>query len=141
MDQHSWPPHDPATAAKEHDFTLPASPWTYQNGNVNPNLQPSNLCMRTSNGRHVSVEAYASALPPYHPDYEMECGSQPRQSYPLDSDSDPEDRRGIRIRRGSEGYEVRPVNREEMLRVHVENRVSREGRYQVYDHEPEYRSE
>jgi hypothetical protein len=47
----------------------------------------------------------------------------------------------VRIRRGSEGYEVRPADREEMLRRYLQERVSESGRYQRYVPEPESGSE
>jgi palmitoyltransferase len=50
------------------------------------------------------------------------------------------------MRRGSEGYEVGPINREEILMEYIQDEVGRVGRYQVYepdtvsdheaDHEP-----
>ena len=42
---------------------------------------------------------------------------------------------GVRVRRGSEGYEVKPVNREEMLRRFIDERTSEPGRYNVYEPE------
>ena len=41
------------------------------------------------------------------------------------------------VRRGSEGYEVRPVNREEILRRYIEDQGQEMGRYQTYVPEPE----
>ncbi|KAI6047901.1 DHHC palmitoyltransferase-domain-containing protein [Pisolithus marmoratus] len=125
--QHSWPPRDPAI----EPFKLPDSPWTYGNGSVNPSLRPSSSNIREPYGRH----AYTSALPPYHPDYEESCSSRPLQHSSPDSDPDLEGY-GVRLRRGSEGYEVRPLDREEMLRRYIETQVSEEGRYQVYEPDP-----
>ena len=39
---------------------------------------------------------------------------------------------GPRIRRGSEGYEVRPIDREQLLRESIEHHVAGLGRYNVY---------
>lgn len=41
----------------------------------------------------------------------------------------------MKVRRGSEGYEVRPVNREEMLREYIQSEIQRTGRYEVYQPE------
>lgn len=41
----------------------------------------------------------------------------------------------MKVRRGSEGYEVRTINREEMLREYIHSQVERTGRYQVYQPE------
>lgn len=47
----------------------------------------------------------------------------------------------VRVRRGSEGYEVKSVDREEMLRRFVEGRTHEPGRYQRYVPEPSSESE
>jgi len=41
-----------------------------------------------------------------------------------------------RVRRGSEGYELPPINREAMLRHYIEGQVGEVGRYNVYVPEP-----
>jgi len=41
------------------------------------------------------------------------------------------------MRRGSEGYELPPIDREAMLRRYIEEQVGEEGRYNVYVPEPE----
>ncbi len=46
----------------------------------------------------------------------------------------PEEGRRL-VRRGSEGYEVRSIDREEMLRRFIEGRVHEPGRYSVYEPE------
>jgi len=127
--QYSWPPCDPASTGKQ--FKLPKSPWTYDNEGVNPNLRPSNSST-LAHGHQV----YTSALPPYHPDFDGDCSPRARQSYSPDSSDIDDDYQGIKVRRGSEGYEVHPLNREEMLRKYLEAEVSREGRYQVYGPDP-----
>lgn len=70
----------------------------------------------------------ASALPPYHPDYE------PGDAQETSSD---EEINQPRIRRGSEGYEVRPVDRDEMLRRYLEEIGEVPGRYHRYIPQPE----
>ena len=124
----TWPPKDPnayPSSDPNHVFTLPESPWTYENGSYNPSLEPSNAARRRR--RHANV-------PPYHPDYEEQAG--------VDSASEPEDaldrwaERQPRVRRGSEGYEVRAIDREEVLRKYIESRGEDVGRYKRYVPEP-----
>jgi len=70
----------------------------------------------------------ASALPPYHPDYE-----------PPDDDDDDDGERYAeyeRVRRGSEGYEVRTIDREGLLAEFIASRSQEEGRYRRYVPEP-----
>ena len=46
-----WPPDDPTRPyfeEAEGEFKLPDSPWTFENGGVNPDLQPSNTQLRQS---------------------------------------------------------------------------------------------
>lgn len=141
-----WPPEDPATRMDEtHVFTLPKDPWTYGNGSLNPDLYPgaSNHGLRerrrspASRQRHTNPhpgeggeadEIYA--VPPYHPDYDESQPSYGHLSQPpyADEDEDEEGRycedrpqRRQLIRRGSEGYEVRTIDREEMMRQYVES--------------------
>lgn len=45
------------------------------------------------------------------------------------------------VRRGSEGYEVLPVDREEILRRYIESRGEEDGRYRRYVPEPPSESE
>lgn len=40
------------------------------------------------------------------------------------------------MRRGSEGYEARPIDREVMLRQHVEHQIHEPGRYNFYVPDP-----
>ncbi|KAG2117985.1 DHHC palmitoyltransferase-domain-containing protein [Suillus discolor] len=139
-EHHNWPPRDPALA-NQPPFKLPDSPWTYENGDVNPNLRPSNSQLRGVNGnRHKSTQDPVSVLPPYHLDYEVpEVDTHSGRPYSPGNDSDYSEEGysgAIRVRRGSEGYEVRPVNREQMLQEYVQDRINEAGRYQVY--EPEH---
>ncbi|KAI6135556.1 DHHC palmitoyltransferase-domain-containing protein [Pisolithus croceorrhizus] len=128
--QHSWPPRAPGT--EKMPFKLPDSPWTYGNGNVNPDLRPSS----SNTPKFYSRQAYTSALPPYHPDFEENSSPRPPQYLSSDLDTDLEGHGGVKLRHGSESYEVRPLDREEMLRRYIETQVSEEGRYQVYEPDP-----
>lgn len=47
----------------------------------------------------------------------------------------------MRARRGSEGYEVQSIDREEILRRYIETRGEEAGRYKVYVPEPDTESE
>lgn len=116
---------------------MPESPWTYENGSLNPNLEPHNPA-RPARRRHIGRPV--SSVPPYHPDYkppgeddafpDPAGGSSSEDEYLLPS--------GPRklVRRGSEGYEVRTINREAMLKQHVEQQLTEPGRYKVYVPEP-----
>jgi hypothetical protein len=102
----------------------PSSPWTYEESNgPNPSLVPSNTQLR------ARKPAGTSALPPYHPDYE-----------PPDDDDDDGERYAeyerARVRRGSEGYEVRAIDREGLLAEFIASRSQEEGRYRRYVPEP-----
>ncbi|CAK5264447.1 unnamed protein product [Mycena citricolor] len=110
-EQPRWPPEDPDFMPRDDRFKLPDSPWTYENGSVNPDLEPSNAARRRklANG--------ASALPPYHPDYRPADDTEASES--SDEDEYRETGRGVKIRRGSEGYEVRPAQREDMLQRYL----------------------
>ncbi|KAG2368853.1 zf-DHHC-domain-containing protein [Suillus spraguei] len=137
---HNWPPRDP-TLANQTPFKLPDSPWTYENGNVNPNLRPTNGQLRGVNGNHYkSTQDPISVLPPYHPDYtDPGVDAHPGRPYSPDSVSDHSEEgysEVVRVRRGSEGYEVRPVTREQLFQEYVQDQINEAGRYQVY--EPEH---
>jgi len=123
--QNSWPPHDPST---DHQFTLPASPWTYENNSLNPNLRPNNT---------LSRRLPVSSVPPYHPDYNHGSYISPHHTE-FESDLHTEDAHESRsfVRRGSEGYEVRPIDRGEMLRRLLEEQGMEPGKYNVYMPEP-----
>ncbi|KAH7886071.1 DHHC palmitoyltransferase-domain-containing protein [Phlebopus sp. FC_14] len=139
--QHSWPPRDP-TLQDQQPFQLPDSPWTYGNDDINPNLRPSNAHLRTSNGLTYN-RVYASALPPYHPDFERDFDAPSARSHPPDFSEEYPGRGygSVRVRRGSEGYEVRPLDREMILMEHIRSQVAEEGRYQVYDGKQDSESE
>ena len=131
----------------EHELELPTSPWTYENGSVNPSLEPSNAYRRRAakaNRRTRQVEGI-SDVPPYHPDYGKATATSYNR-YPEESDeSDSDEYRYYegrrRVRRGSEGYEVQmsPVDREAILRRYMWTRGEEVGRYKTY--KPETPSE
>ncbi|KAI0067973.1 zf-DHHC-domain-containing protein [Artomyces pyxidatus] len=135
--QESWPPRDPTAVPNlDHKFELPPSPWTYEDG-INPDLQPSSARQRAAAKRRKGV----SAVPPYHPDYE-DPGLDDHDSLQSSDEYDEYDEeRGVTMRRGSEGYEVRPVDREEILRRYIQTRGEEAGRYRRYVPEPPSESE
>ncbi|KDQ15704.1 hypothetical protein BOTBODRAFT_285774 [Botryobasidium botryosum FD-172 SS1] len=126
--------HVPDKSSQRRRFKLPDSPWTYGEEGFNPMLVPSNAQNRSRTG------GVASAVPPYHPSYrpspqlnqgkekendkdgdgedEDEEGagtssSPSRASFSSDEDFNPQDIESplaARVRRGSEGWEVRPFS-------------------------------
>lgn len=130
-EQYSWPPKDPYEDPL-HGRIPTGDPWTYGNGDVNPNLSVSNTRMRKS---HV---------PPYHSSYDEEAieggtstsSSPERDSHssneylPLDQTRrregwrDEDDGRegisGMRVRRGSEGWEATMPNRWTQLQAELD---------------------
>lgn len=130
---------------EEHVFALPKDPWTYGNGSFNPDLYPGSLNqgLRERRGSPTSRQRHTNpypgeggemdgtyAVPPYHPDYDESQLSHGHFSRPpyADEDDEEEDRyyedrpqRRRFIRRGSEGYEVQAIDREEMMRQYVES--------------------
>ena len=150
----SWPPHDPTERTysdPDHTLNLPSSPWTYDNGSLNPNLRPSNGTTRQRRPRRTQAgptDAIAS-VPPYHPDYDAsQAGTGRADGWSIDgstaesaSEDEYDEREGPlpRVRRDSEGYVVAPIGREDMLARYIAGLTSEEGRYQRY--EPELLSE
>ncbi|KAK0456084.1 palmitoyltransferase PFA4 [Armillaria borealis] len=137
-----WPPRDPAAALYEdrpEGFHLPDSPWTYGNETVNPDLKPSNSQPRKSSRRRTK-NGHASTLPPYHPDYQE--GASSGYDYEDDSsdESSPDEGHAL-VRRGSEGYEVRPQGREDMLHRYLQEIGETPGRYHRYIPQPDSESE
>ncbi|KIP11142.1 hypothetical protein PHLGIDRAFT_125039 [Phlebiopsis gigantea 11061_1 CR5-6] len=138
----SWPPKDPhayPSADPNHVFTLPESPWTYENGSLNPNLQPSNLTRRASSSRrrrgHTKDGQVISSVPPYHPDYRPPGDDEDFSDSPPASETSTlaeESQPRRLVRRGSEGYEVHAIDREGMLQEYVTSQMREPGRYNVY---------
>ncbi|EUC56663.1 tRNA-dihydrouridine synthase, putative [Rhizoctonia solani AG-3 Rhs1AP] len=137
--QFIWPPKDPSTSIrKNQDIAaasalqerLQGSPWTYGNDGPNPALR-----MRS-----------ASNHPPYHPSYQSEGPSPPPTNATTDADRqfdheydsvstssspsrassgydvDISAGRDVRMRRGSEGWEVRPLSNEEIVQRYMQTR-------------------
>jgi palmitoyltransferase len=86
------------------------------------------------------------SLPPYHPDYREEGDAPGASATPVydsyassSSDGYDDDPRSghTHVRRGSEGYEVRPVGREAMLHRYLAEIGETPGRYKRYVPEPD----
>ncbi len=142
----SWPPKDP-NPYPNHVFTLPQSPWTYENGSFNPELKPSNKlhAQSSTTRRRKSQPKDVSSVPPYHPDYkppgDNEAFSDTAPSVDEEDEVEeyilrPQNNPKRLVRRGSEGYEVGTIDREQMLREHVESQVHEPGRYRLYAPDP-----
>ena len=117
---------------------------------MNPDLRPFNSQIHSSRSRKrhfAKTEDAISALPPYHPDYGgTDTLSVSSSSISSDPDlREPEisgdGRAGVRVRRGSEGYEVQSLDREEMLRRYIQDQVAEPGRYHVYVSEQDRESD
>ena len=130
---------------EDHVFTLPKDPWTFGNGSLNPDLHPSSSGrgLRERRGSPGLKQHHTDphpgdggetegicAVPPYHPDHDESQPSHGHFSRPpyADEDEDGDDhyyedelRPRQFIRRGSEGYEVHTIDREEMMRQYVES--------------------
>jgi palmitoyltransferase ZDHHC6 len=143
-----WPPSDPTDRYIE--CTQPDTPWTYDNDGPNPALVPSNshsaqqLRARKRGGRGGRSRSLGvSAVPPFHPDYEP---AHDREDHGDDGDdggerfAEYEDEPGWggtrHVRRGSEGYEVRAIDREQLLEEYIASRGQEEGYYRRYVPEP-----
>lgn len=152
-DAQVWPPQDPTKEYVEDDpnhvLKLPSTPWTYENGSLNPSLQASNpqLRSRSKTGKQADPRGTVSAVPPYHPDYNTSRGAERRSLSPSSSrdeysegeedyEYDVEMRGDVRVRRGSEGLEVKPIDREAQLRRYIGSVTGEPGRYQRYIPEP-----
>jgi hypothetical protein len=123
-----------------------ASPWTYQNEGFNPALQPSNASLRETNSvarrrqrSRIPEGEDASDVPPYHPDYNRANENENGLYDGEEEDSSNEDANydKARVRRGSEGYEVRQINREDVLQRYLEELGEKPGRYVKYMPQPD----
>ena len=120
-----------------HNSTAGSSPWTYNNKSLNPNLQPSNSQSRRRN-KSQSSSPGVSSLPPYHPDYkEGDQGAYNPSNYENQDEEESTPSGRIHVRKGSEGYEIRPEEREEMLRQYLTDLGEEPGRYLRYIPQPE----
>ena len=152
--QQAWPPSDPT---KEYgQWAQPDSPWTYDNDGPNPALTPSNSQLRSRKRGHYggSGDGGVSTVPPYHPDYEpaQDWQDDGDGAYYHDNDNDDDDegerfaeyehqRRTTHVRHGSEGYEVRTIDREQLLAEYIASRGQEEGHYRRYVPEPSSETE
>jgi len=142
----SWPPRDPDKELRSHEMQeiLSSSPWTYEDESLNPSLKPSNRNGRNARRRRKLAAAGISPLPPYHPDYQEGgntlYGGEAVSSDEYSSSSEPQIT-DPRIRHGSEGFEVRQDDREEMLKRYMEELGEEPGRYLRYIPEPESESD
>lgn len=141
--QQVWPPPDPTEY--NGGWTQPASPWTYNNDGPNPSLIPSNSGSAQQLRARKRDASGFSPVPPYHPDYD-----EPEQHEygggEVDYDYDDGERfaeyekarqqRVPFVRRGSEGYEVRPIDREQLLAEYITDRAQEDGHYYRYVPEP-----
>ena len=142
--QASWPPQNPAHASDDSNgaVALPDSPWTYENGSLNPILEPSNAQLRRAASvakkrkhRPQNQDHGRSSQPPYHPDYDGVNVVHTLE----DDDSSSGDSRDTTpfVRGGSEGYEVHSIDREEMLRRYLMELGQEPGRYHRYVPSPD----
>jgi palmitoyltransferase ZDHHC6 len=174
--QEIWPPKDPSSYADESGpQLLGESAFTYGTG-LNPSLQPSNTAKLRTSTRHENRSSY----PPYHPAYNQPPeDSESDHDYndppsnfsnsaatffrdtlsfggandAVNSDEDeyPErTQRSVRVRRGSEGWEVKQMSREEIVQNYMRSRgleedklgrLSAPDRYRRYVPEPPSDSE
>ncbi|KAJ3994123.1 zf-DHHC-domain-containing protein [Lentinula boryana] len=146
--QQAWPPDDPTRPyfeEPEGEFKLPESPWTFENGGVNPDLQPYNTKLRqdsVTRRRKSRKGTGYSTFPPYHSDYQgSDVESDEDQASRSELSGDGEYVSSGRIRRGSEGYEFQPTDREDMLRRYLGQIGETPGRYHRYIPQAESDSE
>lgn len=119
-----WPPREPTnriyTNEEDDDpsrFVLPESPWTYQSNALNPNLRPSNSQNLRDKLAQRKKNKDASAKSPYHQDYESDSSSSSGKEYKDHQYTNDHSR--PHVRRGSEGYEIRPPDRNAMLQSYL----------------------
>ncbi|PWN91007.1 zf-DHHC-domain-containing protein [Acaromyces ingoldii] len=136
-DQYRWPPADPSAAAAAASRKAAAvtpemlksrSPFTYGGDGFNPALTPSNsetlrqrkaahtidataetttaTTMTTTKQSTTPYETGVSSVSPWHPDFHREIESGESESESESEDGQQGSR--VRVRRGSEGYEVKP---------------------------------
>jgi hypothetical protein len=129
FEQHMWPPRDPDMDRPIRPLPNPTdNPFTY-GSSFNPALQPSNSSLRSRSRTEHSEKGLASPPHPHEDrertDQDIYSSGEDRDDYrsspePYLSDMDDSDdaplrsggensTRGVRVRRGSEGYEVAAV--------------------------------
>lgn len=124
-EQYSWPPKDPFRDIDAPRKEMPSSPWTYGNEGFNPSLQPSNRRQAAAPPYHPSYDKeeeddrYSTSSSPereshssneYIP-YPQQDGTRRRDGWMDASDEDVPIKSGMRVRRGSEGWETTMPNR------------------------------
>ncbi|KXN88865.1 Palmitoyltransferase PFA4 [Leucoagaricus sp. SymC.cos] len=146
-----WPPPDPDSHEPDnYDHLQSSSPWTYGNSNLNPTLQPTSSYRRRVGAKSRDSCIPHDKVPPYHPDYSRgeayraEDEGEDGFTSPSEVEEGDDDVplgaihvEGRRVRRGSEGYEVRPVSREEMLRQYLESVGEDYNHYLQYIPQPD----
>ncbi|KIM47503.1 hypothetical protein M413DRAFT_62143 [Hebeloma cylindrosporum] len=137
---HAWLPQDSVSesSSEPSEPLKHSSPWTYENEFLNPTLTPSNSQIRASGTRRRrttkgAIHADSSSFPS-HPDYQEQYESEEHSGTSEASVDEhyPQRPGQLRVRRRSEGYEVRPAGREEMLQRYLENLGEEPGRYLRY---------
>ncbi|KAG8895783.1 Palmitoyltransferase [Tulasnella sp. 403] len=131
--QEVWPPRDPTTYTEHSGPRLMGdSAFTYGTG-FNPALRPSNAQLRARHSQNHPHPAYdndehndrATSSTPSRESFSSNeyPDAYPRGSAKYDVDGQPEDdgvRSGdVRVRRGSEGWEVRSMTREEIVQRYL----------------------
>ena len=134
-----WHPQDSISesSSEPSDPLKDSSPWTYENESLNPTLAPSNSQIRASDARRRRTTKNAIPVAPslpHNPDYQEQYESE---QYSETSEGSVDEQYfqksgQLRVRRGSEGYEVQPAAREEMLQQYLENLGEEPGRYLRY---------
>ncbi|KAF9486462.1 palmitoyltransferase PFA4 [Pholiota conissans] len=122
------------SSADESHIPSATSPWTFEDGSLNPALQPSNTALRSANMRYRHQPILGSSLlPPYHPDYKEDDQLDEIPQYSDDDSYDDQKMElGAHIRQGLEGYEVRTETREEMLQKYLQSLGEQPDRYLQY---------
>lgn len=105
---------------------------------MNPDLEPYNSRRREAKRQPKRLVAGVSSLPPYHPDYQ---GAEPVYDTPESSSGEDDYARKPLVRASSEGYEVRPVDREDLLHRYLAEIGEEPGRYHRYIPTPTSESE
>ncbi|KAF9531906.1 DHHC palmitoyltransferase-domain-containing protein [Crepidotus variabilis] len=146
-DGESWPPEEHQISEQLVEVhTTGRSPWTYESEGLNPSLQPSNSSLRKQTGtpnarQRRGLPLGASAVPPYHPDYEDLHEQQSYDDPESSTDEEGPSSGRVRVRNGSEGVEVSAPNRDEMLRRYLQELGEEPGRYMRYIPQPDSEDE
>lgn len=129
--QYVWPPKDP-NVYKDRDIStataletrLQGSPWTYGNDGPNPALRARG----TSNyppyhaGYQTSPQHTSNADRQFDHEYDGASTTSSPSRVSSDYDANLSFGRNVRMRRGSEGWEVRPLSNEEIVQQYAWSR-------------------